>query len=206
MAAAKTPLSLPTHDLIRGAVALFDKENFVAEQALTELFALFPQNDNLPRILLKVVALNRLYSTQIFAVMDMAQHIHQNRQAIDGGLVSGDPKVVDLISKVTIQGKQHNFFSFASKYCSWHAPHLFPLYDSRVDWYLRNLQKQVRFDSSFTKNEFANYSEFRAMMVSLQKAFSLESFTFKEIDKFLWLYGTKANAMTHPPKPSAIEP
>lgn len=49
------------------------------------------------------------------------------------------PEVVDLIARVTVASseKQLTFYSFASKYCSWHKPNQYPIWDFRVNRYLR---------------------------------------------------------------------
>ncbi len=182
----------PTESLVHKSAEKFDQENSIVERALQELFRMFPTNDDVSHVLLKVVALNRLYSTQILAVLDVAIHIQQNSAYIDAALASGSPEVVDKISQVTIQGKTHNFFSFATKYCNWHKPESYPIYDSRVDWYLWNLQNQSPFTSFFLRNSFENYSEFRDVMIAFRQKYGLEHFTFKDIDKFLWTYGIKA--------------
>jgi hypothetical protein len=65
--------------------------------------------------------------------MDVALHIHRNAQYVDSALAAGSPEIFDKIARVTIRGKEHNFFSFATKYCSWHYPEVYPIWDSRVD-------------------------------------------------------------------------
>lgn len=120
--------------------------------------------------------------------MDVALHIHGSAQIIDSALSAGSPEIVDKIAKVTIQGKVHNFFSCATKYCSWHNPKSYPIYDSRVDKYLWSLQKQERFtESRFAHDELWDYPKFLEIMSSFHDHYGHGSFTFKEIDKFLWL-------------------
>ncbi len=71
---------LPTVDRVRVACEEFNKEYSVTEQALKELFNQYHGNNNHPHVLLKVVALNRLYSAGILAVHDAANHIYQQAQ------------------------------------------------------------------------------------------------------------------------------
>jgi len=185
-----TNLCEPTVELVKTACDKFDHENDVVEGALSELFAMFPANTDIRHVLLKVVTLNRLYSTQIFAVMDVAIHIHSNASNIDVALASGLPEIVDKIARVTIQGKERSFFSFATKYCSWHNPESYPIYDSHVDKYLRKLQKRKPFASFFKRNaDIRVYPVFRKVMVAFRDFYDLGSFSFKDLDKFLWLYG-----------------
>ena len=71
-------------------------------------------------ILLKVAALNDFYSTNIFSVYPVAKHILSLN--IDDRLMTGDVALVSDIQKVTINGVEKNFYSFATKYCSHHRP------------------------------------------------------------------------------------
>ena len=180
----------PTADKVKYASKKFDEEFSVTETALGTLFGLYPTNTDTSHVLLKVVALNRLYSTQILAVHAVADHIYQNHQAIDDGLASGALEIVDKVARVKIGEKDRSNLSFASKYCNWHRPEIYPIYDSRVDKYLLGLQKQVRFsDSEFSHESLRNYPAFVKVMESFRKRYKLDSFPFKQIDKFIWLHG-----------------
>jgi hypothetical protein len=145
---------------------------------------------------LKVVALTRLYSTQIFAVYDVASHINRWAKDVDIGLSEGAPEVVDKIAMVTISssGKQRANWSFASKYCSWHNQASYPMWDSRVRRYLICLNKHLR---SVNETPFAHpdgwthYRKFRDLIAAFSERYKLGSFNFKEIDMFLWKYGEK---------------
>jgi len=63
----------PSADDIRRADAEFDSENKILEEALKELFEQYPHNTNCAQVLLKVTALNTLYSTQIPYIARMFQ-------------------------------------------------------------------------------------------------------------------------------------
>jgi hypothetical protein len=191
-------LAIPTEALVSAACKRFDREELVIEQALKELFSQYPGNSDLRHVLLKVVSLNFLYSTQITAhsetfpnVVDVAQHICKNAQDIDAALAAGSPEVVERIAWISVPGKKdRNNFSFATKYCSWHKPELYPIWDSNVQNYLGRLQGQSEFAKGFNVNaDHWTYAEFRGAMDAFRKHFALGSFTFKDIDKFLWLYG-----------------
>jgi hypothetical protein len=174
---------------VTAACDKFDRENEIIERALKELFNQFPGNSDPSHVLLKVVTLNRLYSTQILAVTDVAQHIHRNAQGIDSALAAGFPQIVDTIARVTISisGKERNNFSFATKYCSWHNPESYPIWDSRVDRYLWTLQKQDQFAPFFKKNaDLWDYPKFREVIIAFRDFYGLGSFTFKDTDKFLY--------------------
>lgn len=186
-AAGAVPSVPPSSDAVRAACAEFDDEYAVTEQALHDLFKQYPRNDRQSHVLLKVVALNRLYSCGILAVHDVAGHIYQQAGDVDRGLAGGSADIVDKIAKVTIvaTGKQRNFWAFATKYCSWHNLSTYPIWDSRVAKYLRSLQ-----GTPFSRpDDWTRYQDFVNLMSRFREHYGLGSFTFKEIDKFLWLHG-----------------
>lgn len=189
-------LRLPTVESVKTACQAFDDANPTAEQALTELFNQYHSNQNRPHVLLKVVTLNRLYSTNVFAVYDVADHICQHGQEIDAALAVGAPEIVDTIAAVTIAatGKARVFWSFATKYCSWHNQASYPIWDSRVDRYLRS-PEVAEFSRSLGRSPYRweHYGEFVAAMAAFRDFYGLGSCSFKEIDKFLWWYGNDAD-------------
>jgi hypothetical protein len=192
------PPIIPTADLVRGACEEFDEGNVVVEQALKDLFNQYPRNDNESHVLLKVVALNRLYSTNIFAVYDMAHHIWQQAQEIDSDLEGGVPDIVDKIAHVRISttGKDRINYSFATKYCSWHNQASYPIWDSRVDRYLRSLRQTTFAKFLNPHGDLWNcYPEFVKLMTSFRDFYGLGSFSFKQIDKFLYAHGVKPSAI-----------
>jgi len=192
----KATVCEPTADLVRAACREFDEENSDVEEALGELLRQCPANNDLRHVLCKVVVLNRLYWTQIFAVMDVALHIKRNVTGIDLAFAAGSPEIVDTIAKFAIRGKVHNFFSFATKYSSWHNPQKYPIYDSRVDNYLWRLQKEKLLQKEkplfdFRHEALWQYPQFLEVVTAFRDAYGLNDFTFKEIDKFIWLHGEK---------------
>jgi hypothetical protein len=192
--------TIPNEENVRAARDQFDHDNPEIEQTLKDLFRQHPENGNLSQVLLKVVAVNALYSTQVFIysekipnVVDIAKHIVRNAQQIDSALTAGSPEIVDRIAKVTVSGKKdRNYLSFATKYCSWHRDDSYPIWDSNVGNYLRHLQKQTDFAADFNLNADWKYPTFHGVMSDFRSRFGLGSFTFKDIDKFLWTHGELA--------------
>ncbi len=94
-------------------------EGDVADLALNKLFTQHPTNKRYSRVLLKVVTLNRLYSTSMYAVYDAATHIHERAEEIDSALAAGSPEIVDTIAALTLSatGKKRHVYAFASKCC-----------------------------------------------------------------------------------------
>jgi hypothetical protein len=95
------------------------------EEALRELWERFPKNSRVAHVLLKVVVLNELYKPRVRAIdlKPLASHIAG--LGIDGLLAVGSPNAADLIMRCPAVTSQ--YFSFASKYCSWHNPAAYPI-------------------------------------------------------------------------------
>jgi len=178
--------AIPTPERVDAAIQKFDHDNELAEQALKELFRQYPGNGDLRHVLLKIAAVNSLCQTCIFAMDAVARHIHAHHEEIDSFLAAGSIEAVDKIAKVTIKGKVYNFFSFATKYCSWQNPDAYPVYDSHVDHYLWTLQQHNRF-ASFLHPDLWNYSRFHKIMTDFRKFHGLNSYSFKQIDKFFFV-------------------
>lgn len=182
-------LPLPNEELVRTYVRRFDEVPgyAVTDRALSKLFSFFPRNDSLEEILLKVATLNSFYGTNILALHAVAEHIHACN--IDDKLSSNDLNVVEEIAKVTTRGKARRHYSFASKYCNFHYPEAYPIYDSFVDQTLWRFQQRDEF-SHFRRSElFQSYSTFRRVIEDFRNYYSLTGLTLKEVDKFLWLSG-----------------
>ena len=158
-----------------------------ADAAIQLAFSTWPRNDQRDQVLAKVVLLNRLYSTNIYDVHGMAHHIVA--QNIEADLVAGDPLLVGRIAMLKLTtGKSRNNYSFATKYCAWHEPNRFQIYDSRVDAALWAYQEQFKF-GSFRRNELGDYTRFMQIVDTFIDHFHLHDLGRKQLDKFLWLEG-----------------
>ena len=159
-----TPLPRPTVELVTAIGHMFDCDfaSKLADDSLTELFEAFPNNTSLSHIMLKVVAVNSLYATNVALsagntkrLATMAQHIHGLN--LDRHLDNNDLRSVDLVAQITINSRQSNFYSFASKYCSWQKQSIFPIYDRRARTHLQQYKKQDSF-STFSTNDLWCYN------------------------------------------------
>jgi hypothetical protein len=190
MPKVRTDLPEPTIDFVQSKITQFNHDNEDLESDLTTLIACFPKNVDMSHVLIKVAAINLLYSTQIRAVRKVAEVIF--RSGIDPNLESGSDEAVTAIAKVEFNGETRYNYSFATKYCSWHKPELFPIYDSRVDFCLRSYQAKDRFAKTrFTQNDLWDYGKFRRIIEAFLTHYHLESLSFKEVDKFLYQLGNK---------------
>jgi hypothetical protein len=183
-----TAILIPNAERVKAACEQFDHDNELVEQTLEELFRQYLANSDPRHVLLKVVAVNSLYHTCIFALDVVARHIHEHHKEIDAALAAGSPEIVEKIARVRVKGRIYNFFSFATKYCSWQNPTAFPIYDAHVDHCLWTLQHHNHF-ASFLHPDLWNYPKFLKIMTDFRTFHGLNEFTFKEIDKFLYLEG-----------------
>jgi len=179
----------PTADEVEKYLRAWDElENYaLQENALNKLFFEHcPKNESIEDVLIKASTLNDFYSTNIYSIYPVAKHIFNLK--IDDRMKAGDPTLVDDIKKITISGKEKNFYSFATKYCSHHNPLEYPIYDSYVDEVLRYLRDRDQF-SSFRSDELKEYSQFKNILIDFRNYYALTQYNLKEIDKYLWQFG-----------------
>jgi hypothetical protein len=170
-------------------VAKYTKKNInnsfkIVDSTLSLLFTTFPNNREIEHILIKVSTLNDLYATRIYAVGSLAYNIQ--RLNIDPLLEEENLSCVDLIDKNGLE--KRSVYSFATKYCSWHKPDIFPIFDQYVAailWHFSNHE----LNQALPESALRNYSTFCNLLLSYRQHFGLMDFSIKEIDKFLWSYG-----------------
>lgn len=162
--------------------------DYVAQEAaLDNLFLRHcPENKSISDVLLKVATLNTFYSTNIFAVAPVARHIWKLN--IDVRLAAGDLSLVEDLQRIEIDGKGKRFYSFATKYCSHHAPLAFPIYDSYVDKMLRYFRDADDF-CDFRNADLKNYQYFCEIIFRFRDAYGLQAYNVKDIDRYLWQLG-----------------
>ena len=157
------------------------------ERSLNRLFLdLCPQNDKVEDIMIKCSTLNDFYSTNIFDVHAMAEHVLNLN--IDKRLRDHDYSLVDDISNVVIDGKSHHFYSFATKYCSHHQPEKYAIYDSYVEKVLLSLKKKEDF-ADFRKEDLKDYETYMRVIHSFRQHFGLVKYSIKELDQYVWQLG-----------------
>lgn len=157
------------------------------EKALDKLLMdLCPKNDNIEDILIKCSALNDFYSTNIFDIHTVAQHILSLR--IDDRLKDGDYSLVDDMAHVKVNGKDHFFYSFATKYCSHHQNKKYAIYDSYVEKVLLAMNKRERF-AEFSQEDLKDYGTYMSAISAFQQKFGLKQYNIKQLDQYLWQLG-----------------
>ncbi len=184
-------LKTPTKELIEKYRRNFENKNKAEEEAISALLKLFPDNKDYKGVLLKCIVINSLYSTQIAAITNAAKHIAGLE--IDARLKQGDPQLVDQIARLTIktkrgEEKKRRNYSFATKYCSFHQPTLYPIYDSIVDKVLKAYQKQDKFSSQLL-GDLKDYRRFKVVLERFVSFYGLGRVDFRDLDYFLHDYG-----------------
>jgi len=189
-------LEKPTVDVVKAVGKKFDEENKIFEDALAGLFEHYPTNTNTSDVLLKVLTLNALYSTQIPPYSNRIPTIwevidHIVKLDIDVALSQGDENIVEKIADVNVINKHQRNYSFATKYCNWHRPELFPIYDSHVDICLWQMRIDGWVGGFDRQDMYCSYPKFKKIVTIFQDSFLPEKLTYKEIDKYLYYEGGK---------------
>ena len=122
-------------------------------------------------------------------VYDVARHIIEEVR-IDEALSRADDTLVARIANVKVAGRNHYYSSFATKYCSFHRPESYPIFDSRVTEYLWRLRIQGGL-SQFQQQVLWNYPQFKKVIEEMRDKYGLQGFSYKQIDAFLYLEGGK---------------
>ena len=148
--------------------------------AMFKICQQYPNNNNLEKVLIKCAVIDKFSSTNVFDLYKMADHIV--RKHIDEKLKIEDYSLVDDIAKVEISGKNRNFYSFASKYCHYHNPKKFAIYDSYVAKVLC-----VFLDKK--QNELRDYNTFIKALNDFSKCYNFENYGYDDLDKYLWCLG-----------------
>jgi hypothetical protein len=177
----------PTIELVRRKCSSMEKDpgTALSDKALGEMLKKFPHNTQAPQVLLKVIALDQRYSTRIryIDIDRFARHIAT--LGIDEHIRTGSLDSVELIRKCK---KTRDYYSFATKFCSWHSPSVFPIYDRNVDECLWAYKQKDRF-SNFRRSDLKNYKELVRVVDDFRCSYRLTQFSFRELDRFMWVIG-----------------
>lgn len=174
----------------------------IQEELLQYLVKKYPDHNNKAAVNTKVKLLNLFYSTGIQATNKMSDNILSIKN-IDNRLSSGDKSLIPEIAtlKTSKEEKRYNY-SFATKYCAYHNPEKFPIYDSIVamtfiSFFEKGLlpnykcgNRKSSASNTFTKREFANkikdYNFFVELYDYFMELFDLKTFTYRQVDSYIW--------------------
>ena len=176
-------------DYIDFEIAAFAKEpeTALAESTLRELIATYSENTKLEHVLIKVIAINTLYHARVWDVdlHQLALHISKIEE-LDVKLKQGRLDTVDAIWKS--QGTRRHYFSFATKFCSWHNQEGYAIYDLNM-WEALRAYRSKELGFQFKVSGCTDYACFHTIVKRFQAAYGLESYSLKDVDKFLWRVG-----------------
>ena len=135
--------------------------------------------------LLKSVAINTLYGTQVWAIAEMANHVCETMSKSESN--KDKPELlVDAIAKVGINGgKIRHFISFASKFCHFFVnDKIFPIYDQAARETLALHLGKKAMIAGFAKPYTAFCGNIACLRASPNLTCSLSA-----LDRYLWIRG-----------------
>ncbi len=178
----------PTTLLVDALRNRFNQECDLAEATVANLWKTFPGNTDVKEVLTKVITLNSLYHTRVrdIDLERLASHIKGKN--IDPLF---DNESLDAVAVVCGCSELRRYFSFATKYCNWHKPNAYPIYDRYVDCCLWSYQIQDRFSKTpFRRQGLQEVTTLHRVVSAFREFYGLD-LPFKEIDKFLWMQGRR---------------
>ena len=174
----------------------------IQEWLLMKLIGEYPTHENKSAVEIKVKLLNLFYSTGIQAVNLMAKNILSIKN-IDDRLDKGDCNLVPQIAKLKVSTGDIRFnYSFATKYCAYHQPKKFPIYDSIValtfaSLFEKGLLPKYKYNrgktntrNTYSKTEFMEklkeYDFYIKVYNHFMEEYDLTSLGYREVDSYIW--------------------
>ena len=182
-------LQAPTPSLVQAYVTQFEREPdcVASDDAITLLINTFPHNRTIEEVLLKVAAINQLYNAQMFttAIYPVAKLICE--LDIDPKLNQGS---LDVVSRVAYDEiGQRKRYVFATKYCHFHRPDAYPIFDDVAASLICSYQEKDGFATpTFTKDDLRQYPTYKDIIEKFRSHYLLTAISFRHLDKFLWRY------------------
>jgi hypothetical protein len=102
---------------------------------------------------------------------------------LNGGIIS-------LVNEIATKNEERKLVSFASKYCSFHNPSKYPIYDRFVCIALKHFNEQYSFFDLRGK-DISDYTIFHDLYLAFIKELVKEDISFKQLDQYLVDIGTK---------------
>jgi len=154
-------------------------------EALDELAARLPGFDSRV-VLLKVVAVNALYGTNVMAIIRMAEHVKSVVATTD--LETAGPELVETLAalpKTEDQKHARSHFSFASKFANFFIDsERFPI----MDQYSEMMVSFHLGKSNLVRDADHRYADYVENIRQLHTAANLTC-SSRELDRYLWLAG-----------------
>lgn len=188
-------LQKPTDDFISKVLDQYSREegNELNENLL-KLFKTFEDDKNRYNVLIKVAALNKIYSTAITNIKPVVEQIVKiSSKNIELKETKDFVAFVDKISKIDWTNSKGNNYnrnnlSFASKYVHFLSGYKTPIYDSYI-WIIIKGYLGQKENSKISFKNPANFKEFYLTFDKFKRELNLEKYSNYKLDKFLWQYG-----------------
>jgi hypothetical protein len=158
---------------------------FVNDIKNLELFEKTPENKTIDDIRTKVSAVNDTEISNLGIFETIVAHIHGLK--IDDRLKKADLSVVEEIAHVTAGGKPYHVLHFASVYCNFHMPDVYPIYSEQyLDFYRRYI---AEYKLPLDPEKLNTYDIFTTALNDLVQRLGLKGkMNYLHLRKFAWLY------------------
>ncbi|HEU5289202.1 MAG TPA: hypothetical protein VFU05_01085 [Cyclobacteriaceae bacterium] len=158
---------------------------FVNDSRNLELFSKTPLNATQDDVRTKVSALNDSDVRALSLEEDMINHIVKLN--IDDRIRRNDLKVVQEIAQISVQQKSHQLLHFASVYCNYHKPDVFPIYSEQYhDFYKKYI---AEYKLPLDPGKLNTYAVFSQALNDLTQRLGLTGkLNYLQLRKFAWLY------------------
>jgi hypothetical protein len=182
-------LQTPTPSLVQTYVTEFEREpeSVASDDAIALSVKTFPHNRAIEEVLLKVAAVNQLYNAQMFttAIYPVAKLICS--LDIESKL---NERSLDVVTRIAYDEiGQRKRYVFATKYCHFHRPDAYPIFDDMAATLICSYQAKDGFaNPTFTKDDLKQYPTYKDIIEKFRSHYGLTGVSFRHMDKFLWRY------------------
>lgn len=164
----------------------------IADRIINKIVNENKENNSLDKVLLKVSLINSLYSTVIFDIIGLSEYISKI-SGLDPLIALGSTEAVDKIRAwESPEGeKERDVYSFATKFCSFHKPDSYPIFDNLIAKELYLLNKKLSLMKKITHKNLRDYNIFKQFVDAFHNKYGFSN--YKEFDQGLWLYAKYRN-------------
>jgi len=161
---------------------------FKADITNLDFFKKNPRNETREDIRLKVSAINEKSLNDLAGAEEMVEHIYGLK--IDSRLAANDISLVEDIANLKIRGTREHMLHFASQYCNYHKPDVYPIYSEQhfklYERYIAEHKLNIKMD------DLKKYEVFKTVLDDVLNRHAMkEKLNYIEVRKFGWLYFDK---------------
>lgn len=176
-------------NILKTYMGQFSREEgyFEDDIRVMDYFKSHPQNTDVTEVVLKLSAVQHPEIDHIVKSRSVvAKHIVGLQ--IDERLQKGEARVVNEIARLELDHQSYFLYAFATRYCNYHRPNDYPIYDTTIEKILKLYFEHV-LGEKLTEQQIKDYPTFKNCMLTLREELNMNQYNFKEIDKFVWIYG-----------------